>query len=323
MNVAVLGVGSMGQNHARVFSELANLVCVCDGRQEQAEKIAKKFNTKWYIDYHDVLKDRSVEAVSIATPTSTHFRIAVDALNAGKHVLIEKPICSTEDEAAELIRTAEATGMTLAVGLIERHNPAVRVTKELIKKNEFGDVVTMASRRVSMNPARIQDSGVIMDMGTHDIDIMRYFAESPVETVYSVHSLKEREDFAAILLTFENGIYASIEVNWLTPMKVRKASLTCSRKFVEIDYMNQTIQVSSSQFMDHTPDNLFQVPQEYDVRLVTLRKEEPLKNELTDFINAVRTGKPPLVTGTEALETLKVVNAAIESGKTKMPVTIK
>jgi UDP-N-acetylglucosamine 3-dehydrogenase len=322
VKVGVIGVGSMGQNHARVYSEIAELSAVCDENKAQAEAIAHRFSTAAYSGYRELLKDESISAVSIATPTATHFEIAKDAFDAGKHVLLEKPICSTQSQAQELIDISRSLGLTFAVGLIERHNPVVQLAKSLIDKKEFGDVITMASRRVSSNPARVQDAGVIMDMGTHDIDIMRYFAGSGVDTVYAVHSGRERETFANILLSFHNGICAMVEVNWLTPMKVRKASLTCSEKFVEVDYMNQTLQISSSQQIDHSPENLFQVPHEYDVRQVSLRKQEPLRKELQDFIEAIEKKRKPLVTGEDGLDTLRIVQAAMESGKTRKPVSM-
>lgn len=322
MKIAVIGVGSMGQNHARVYSEIAELAAVCDANSAQAKKVAHRFGAKAFDDPKELLKDASIEAIAIASPTKTHFEVGIEAIAAGKHVLVEKPICSTVEEAQRLIDAAKAQGVTLAVGHIERHNPVVQVTKELISKKQIGEVITMASRRVSSNPVRIQDTGVIMDMGSHDIDVMRFFAGAEAETVFAVSSQKEREDWANVQVQFKNGIGAMIEVNWLTPMKVRRASLTCSKKFVELDYISQTLQMSSSTMMEHSADNLYQIPQEYDIQMISLRKAEPLKNEAKDFIEAIEKKKKPMVTGEDGREAIRIAYAAIQSGKSRKPVSL-
>lgn len=313
--VGVIGVGRMGQNHTRLYSEIASLVGISDC-DKSAKRIAKRFNITFYSDYSELLK--VVDAVSVATPTKTHFRIAMDCIRAGKHLLIEKPISYTPEEAEQLIQATREQGVTLAVGHTERHNPVVQSAKSALDRGQFGKIVSMAARRVSAYPPRVRDVGVIMDLATHDIDILNYFAASKVESVYAVSKSvtnSRQEDCANILLTYENGICGVIETNWLTPMKVRRMSITCSKKFVELDYINQVLQVSSSTFKDLDMSNLYMIPQEYDVQIITLKKQEPLRNELIDFLSAIETKREPLVTGEQALYTLKIAQAALDSSR--------
>lgn len=323
IRVGVIGVGAMGQNHARLYSEIASLEGIADSDKD-AKKVAKRFSVPFHDDYRELLK--LVDAVSIATPTKTHFRIGMDCIRAGKHVLIEKPISYTPDEAEQLIQGAKEQGIALAVGHTERHNPVVGAAKTALDRGQFGRIVSMAARRVSAYPPRVRDVGVIMDLATHDIDILNFFASSKVESVYAVSKSAAnggQEDCANILLTYANGISGAIETNWLTPMKVRRMSLTCTKKFVELDYINQMLHVSSSTLMELDVSNLYMIPQEFDVQIITLKKQEPLKNELMDFLLAIEGKRKPMVSGEEALYTLKVAQAALRSSKEHMIVKMR
>ncbi len=316
LKVGVIGVGSMGQNHARIYSEIAGLAGVADMDRNIAKKVGERYNTKCYTDYKRLLKN--VDAVSIAVPTVLHYKVAMDAIRTGKHVLLEKPICGSVIDAEKLIQRADEQGVVLAVGHIERHNPVVRFAKEALKKKRFGNVISIAARRVSSFPSRIKDVGVILDMGIHDIDVIRYLADSEIKTVYALAGSTGNvkfDDHANILLSFNNNISGFVEINWLTPMKVRTLSLTCSKNFVEADYMKQSVKVSSSKLVDYNVRDLFKTSFQFDERELFLKKEEPLKNEITDFLNAVKKKTKPLVTGEDGLTALKIAEAAIKSYK--------
>lgn len=326
LNVGVIGLGTMGQNHVRVYSEIANLIGVADTDESSLLAITKRFKVKGYPDYHDLLDNEDLQAVSISTPTSTHFEIANEFIKAGKHVLVEKPICGDSEKARMLVENAKKENVILAAGFIERHNPVVGLTKNLIEKKQFGDVISISSRRVSSFPSRIKDVGVILDLGIHDIDVIRYLINSKVRSVYTLSgksSETEFEDHANILLEFENNILAFIEVNWLTPMKVRKVSLTCSKNFVEMDYILQLLQVSSSTIKKFDTGNLYQIPQEYDERKIELKRMEPLKNELGNFLNAIEQNKEPLVSGKEGVINLEIAEAAMLSANEGKRVLMK
>ncbi len=324
MKVGVIGVGSMGKNHARVYSEIAELVGIADINERNGKRIAKRYNAEYFKDYHDLLD--KVDALTIATPTNQHFDIAMDAIANGKHLLIEKPIASSVEEGEKLIDKAREQGVVLAVGHIERHNPVVQYAKKALDNHKFGEPITFVSKRVSSYPSRIRDVGVIHDLGLHDIDVMRYLANSKVESVYATAGIdikSKYESHANLLIKFRNGIDGFVEVNWLTPMKVRKLSLTCSTHYVELDYITQSLRISSSKYKDLDEMDLYRTPLEFNVREISLKKQEPLMNELADFIDAIGNNRKPLVDGYDGLMTLKIADKALESYKRNERMNIK
>jgi UDP-N-acetylglucosamine 3-dehydrogenase len=317
MRVGVIGVGAMGANHARVYSEIAELIGVADPDAAAGGAVSNRFNASFFPNYRSLLRE-PLDAVSVCVPTTHHTEVAMDVIRAGIPLLVEKPLASSVEEAQKVVDAAKAAGLTLAVGHVERHNPVVAVAKRGLDAGDYGELITLAARRVSSFPTRIRDVGVVMDLGVHDIDILRYLVASPVESVYTLSGrrMHERfEDHANLLLRFRNGVHGFVEVNWLTPMKVRRLSLTCLKNFVEVDYTDQTITVSSSTLGPLDASNLYRVPLEHHAQRIQVRKEEPLRLELQDFLASVKEKRPPLVPGEDAVETLRVTEAAIESHK--------
>jgi len=313
--VGVVGVGSMGQNHARVYSEIAELVGVVDADATVGKRVAIRTKTAYFPTVKALL-DEGVEAASVAVPTNLHANIARELIDAGVHVLVEKPLAGTVDEARKIVRRAESKGVVLAAGHIERHNPVVAFAKSALEAGEFGDLVTAAARRVSNLPTRVRDVGVILDLGIHDVDVLRYVVGSPVVSVYASGGRRVHqtfEDHATMLLNFANGVTGFVEVSWLTPMKVRKFALTCLKNFVEVDYTDQSVLISSSTLEKYDPSDLYQLSFHFDTRQVAVQKEEPLKRELEDFLTAIREKRLPLVPGGDAIETLRVCEAAVSS----------
>jgi len=315
MRVGVIGVGAMGQNHARVYSEIAELVGIADSDVKVGGPASNRFSVSYFTD-HKALLQEDLDAVSVCVPTEHHAAVAKDAIERGIGVLVEKPLASSVEQARSVVDAAGRAGVVLAVGHIERHNPAIAVVKRQLQEGQYGDLVTITSRRVSSFPGRVRDVGVVMDLGVHDIDVMRHLVGSPVESVFALggRKLHERfEDHANLLLRFLSGVHGFVEVNWLTPMKVRRLALTCLKNFVEVDYTDQSITVSSSTLGPLDPFNLYQIPLEHHTQQIHVRKEEPLKRELEDFLAAVQGRRDPLVTGADAVETLRVAEAAMES----------
>lgn len=318
MRVGVVGVGAMGQNHARVYSEIADLVGVADPNVKAGGPVSNRFNVSYFTDHKDLLKEE-LDAVSVCVPTELHAKVALDVIKAEVPLIVEKPLATNVKEASRVVDAAKESGVTLAVGHIERHNPAVGAVHRHLKEGSYGDLVTATARRVSSFPGRVRDIGVVMDLGVHDIDVLRYLVGAPVESVFALGGRKVHETFedhANVLLRFENGVHGFVEVNWLTPMKVRRLALTCLKNFVELDYTEQSITVSSSTLGPLDPFNLYQIPLEHHTQRIHVRKEEPLKRELEDFLDAIRRKRPPLVPGEDALETLRVALAATESHRT-------
>jgi len=315
----------MGQNHARILSEQGFLACVADSAPAVAKSVGDKYGVKHYTDYRDLIKS-DVDAVVVVTPTTTHEAVATASINAGKHTLLEKPMTGSSKLLATLADLARKQKVVLAGGFTERHNPVVSFAKATLQSGNYGDLITAATRRVSSMPSRIRDVGVVMDLGVHDIDVIQYVVGRPARSVYALGGQGKGikyEDHANILIDFEQGTTGFVEVNWLTPMKVRKLALTCSKNFVEVDYMDQAALVCSSSFKALEGGNLYNVPIEFDLRRVSLKKEEPLRRELADFIASASSGKEPLVTAESAIHTLKIAEAALESMGTGKTVQVR
>ena len=311
LNVAVVGCGSWGSNHARVYNDLRNasLVSVADKKKEIAKEIGERFHVDWYTDPYELLKDPEIEAVSICTPTVTHAEISLRAIEEGKHILVEKPMTDTIEEAKKLIDAANTQGIHMAVGFVERFNPAVSEAMSLISQGEIGEVILAHTRRVSKRPLRIGDVGVIKDLAIHDIDIVNQLFRGDIEAVFATagsiaHSF---EDYANIIIRFNGDRSAFIETNWLTPRKIRQLIITGTKGLINIEYINQQIIVENN-------ERLYQPFLEY---------EEPLKRELNSFVNRILKDEPPEVTGLDGLRALEICEAAIKSANAGTPLTIK
>ena len=307
-NVGVIGVGSMGYNHVRIYSELenANLVAISDMVRGTLDKVSKEFNTVGYVDYDNILQIDDIEAVNICVPTVFHHDVAMRAIEAGKNVLVEKPIASKLPEAKEMINAAKDAGVILATGHVERFNPAVRVAKELLDAGEIGEVVTANAKRLGPYSPRIRDVGVAIDLAIHDIDIFNYLFESKANTVYANMSSKlkncEFEDHAEIMTKYDSGVLTILETNWLTPYKKRQLNITGVDGIISVDYGNQTVTL-------YKENN--------QVENVKVENKEPLKEELRSFVNAVQQDTEPEVTGQDGYEALRIVDAAMKSSKDK------
>ncbi|NJE02067.1 UDP-N-acetylglucosamine 3-dehydrogenase [Thermococcus sp. JdF3] len=307
LRVGVVGVGMMGQHHARVYSELARegkveLVGVADADFERAKEIARRFDTIPYADYRELAKEK-LDAVSVAVPTSLHRDVALEFINEGTSVLVEKPIADTIENAKAIITAAEEAGVTLMVGHIERFNPAVLRLKELISGGELGEMVTISAKRVGPMAARIRDVGIIIDLGVHDIDVISYLFSEPVRTVYAragnvVHPAGV-EDHALITLGFEEGT-GIVETNWLTPHKTRTLTVVGTAGIAYLDYIDQTLRLYNSDW----------------VKEAKIQRREPLRNELEHFIECVEKREKPIVDGEAGLHALRVALLAQESART-------
>jgi UDP-N-acetylglucosamine 3-dehydrogenase len=315
VRVGVVGVGSMGQNHARVYSEIADLVGVVDASASVGNAVASRTGSQYFSTAKELV-DAGVEAASVAVPTNLHVKVALELIDAGVHVLVEKPLAPTVAEARTIVDRARSAGIVLAAGHIERHNPVVAFVRQALAAGEFGDLITASARRVSNFPDRVRDVGVIMDLGIHDVDVLRFVVGAEVDSVYASGGRKVHgtfEDHATILMNFDSGVTGFAEVSWLTPMKVRKFALTCLKNFVEVDYMDQTVIISSSTLKKYDPSDLYSLGFHYDTRQVSVQREEPLKRELKDFLAAIQEKREPLVSGDDAIRTLRVVEAAVRS----------
>lgn len=316
MRFGVVGVGCMGVNHVRVLSSMQDgveLLGIYDVDKSRCQMVAKQFQVKSFPDLQSLCG--KVDAMVVATPTGTHYPVVEECLRNNCHVLVEKPICDTVEHARLLVERFDDNGCLLGVGHVERHNPVVRELKKLCVNKTLGSVVSMCSKRVSKLDRDICDVGVIYDLGIHDIDVMR-FLNGDVKSVYAVGGLYDapalHENHACVVLRFDNGVYGWVETNWLTPMVIRKLCMTCSDGYVEADYMDQSFMVSTARF-EAGGMNLFQVPVRHSRNVLVLDRQEPLRNELVDFVGAVKRHKPVLCSGRDGLWALHVAEAAVRS----------
>ena len=309
INVGVIGVGAMGYNHARVYYRLeeANLVAVSDVSERTLNKVCEKYDAKGYSDYEDLLKDPEIEVVSVCVPTTHHHDVVMKAIEYGKHVLVEKPIAFSLEEAEEMIAAAKEKGVILGTGHVERFNPAVQKAQELIENEVSGDVVSASAKRVGPFPPRIKDVGVCIDLAIHDLDVMYYLFNEDVEQVYgtmsSILDKTDFEDHAEIMVSFTNAT-GILEVNWLTPYKRREIEITGTDGIISVDYIEQSIEVFGKFAQD-----------------INIKHEEPLKEELKSFLEAVDEGKDPVITGEDGLNALKMVIAASKSSRAHKPIS--
>lgn len=330
LRAAVIGVGAMGQHHVRVYRELAgiDLVGVADSNDNIRVTLEQRYQVKSYANYLELLEAAQPQIVTIAVPTALHLEVATQAIRRGVHVLIEKPIAETEHDALTLINLAREQGITLAIGHIERHNPAIRALKGYLENGQLGRIFEIRAERVGPFPARIRDVGVVLDLATHDIDIVRHLAGSPLMRVYAetqqnIHT--SREDTLSGLMRFENGITGILQINWLTPTKSRKLRVTGAAGMYEVDYITQDLTFYENGQAMLGYDNLLMLRGVSEGRVIReqVEKREPLRAEIEDFIQAVRTGYPPHVTGEDSLNAVRVAHALVQSGQLHQTVEIK
>jgi len=323
MKVAVIGVGSMGKNHARVYSELpeADLAAVADADQKLVAATAEKHGAHAYTDYREMLEKEKPDAVSIVVPTAMHEEVGLAALDAGTHVLMEKPIAATVEEGQRLIEKARAVKKQLMVGHIVRFNPAMQALKQKLADGDLGRIFQVFCRRAGPFPARIRDVGVVVDLAPHDVDVMRFLIGADPLRVYAeterrIHT--DHEDLVWGLLRFPDGVVGSLEINWLTPTKIREVLVLGERGLFRIDdltqdlYFYENAQVNA----DLWPalKTLKGVSEGHMIRYA-IQRYEPLKAELQAFLGAVKEDKPVPVSGEDGLEALRLALALVESGQ--------
>lgn len=319
--VAVVGVGAMGKNHVRVYREMpeVELVAIVDQDRDLAEQVGQIYRVPVYTDMYEMLARERPEAVSIAVPTCAHFGVANALLEAGCHVLVEKPIAETLVEANALIRTAERVGRVLVVGHIERFNPAITELKRRLDAGELGRIFQIHARRLGPFPARIRDVGVVMDLATHDLDIMQYLIGESVLRVYAetkreVHA--HCEDLFVGVLRFEDTAVGLLEINWLTPTKIRKLYVTGERGMFRVNYLTQDLcffeNAEANDGNWSTLELLQGVSQGSKVQF-PIQKKEPLRAELEAFVARVEGKESQGVNGYEAVKTLTLAKKLAES----------
>jgi UDP-N-acetylglucosamine 3-dehydrogenase len=330
LKVAVIGVGAMGIHHVRNYASLPNarIVAVCDQNSSLGNSIAKEYNTKFYSDYNQLIENEDVDAVSIVVPTSLHTKVALTCIKKNISVLIEKPLASSVQEAKKIIAAAAKQNVVLAVGHIERFNPGVMKLHEIISKGIIGDILSIVVKRVGLFPPRIKDVDVVTDLAVHDLDIITNLVGNlPISvTARGGNSIANRkEDHAEIFLDYDKfGCF--IQVNWITPIKIRNIAITGSKGYAELNYVTQKLEL----YKTVNKKNKTLKFKEFVVELgepkkidIYSNKVEPLKLELENFLSAVKNKRMPKVSGEDGLKAVTLSQKVLESIRSKKTVKIR
>src|SRR6266704_3155106 len=322
LKVAVIGTGSMGMNHLRVLKdfneEQVHLVGVAETYEPSLKQAVGRFHIRGYSDYREMVEKARPDLVAVVVPTHLHFEVASYVLDQGINVLVEKPMTSTVEEALALIQLARVRGVKLAVGHIERFNPAVIAVRQHLVAGELGKMFHLHARRIGPFPSRIRDVGVTLDLATHDVDVMRYLVDAEVKHVYAEtqrHIHHDYEDLLLGIVRFTNDAIGMLDVNWLTPTKIRELSVTGEKGMFLVNYLTQDIYFYENDYSSTSWDALRSMTgvNEGTMTRLKVQKAEPLRLEYEDVIQALRDNRPPTVTGEDGLAALKVIYQLLES----------
>lgn len=327
LRAAVIGLGSMGANHARVLHDLpgVDLTAVADTDPERLARATSGRPTLPFQDYREMLREIKPDMVSVVVPTRVHRQIALDVIAAGAHVLVEKPLAATSAEANEVAAAAAKAGVALTVGHIERFNPAIQELKRRLVEGQGGRVIQIRARRVGPFPHRIRDVGVIHDLAPHDIDVMRHLLDDDVERVYAEAQGRintEHEDIFAGILYFKGGAVGMLDINWLTPMKERTLTVLCEKGMFVANYASQSLEFYEN-FAATAREGAIATVTEGPMTRYLVGNREPLRVELEAFRDAVIGKSSPPVTAADGIAALLTVEALVESSNCHQTITLK
>ena len=309
IRIGVIGVGNMGQHHTRVLSLLKDveLVGISDINLERGLDIASKYRIRFFKNYQELLPH--VDAVCIAVPTRLHHLVGMECLEAGVHVLIEKPIAASITEAESLVNAAAEFKCILQVGHIERFNPAFQ---ELNKVLQTEQLLALEAHRMSPYSQRANDVSVVLDLMIHDIDLLLELTQSSVVRLTASGGRANDSghlDYVTATLGFANGIIANLTASKVTHRKIRRISAHCRNSLTEADFLNNEILIHRQTTANYTTDyGQILYRQDGLIEKVYTSNIEPLHAELEHFVNCVRGGEQPSVGGVQALKALRLAS---------------
>jgi predicted dehydrogenase len=332
VRTAVVGLGYWGPNLVRVLHELpeAEVAYVCDSRYDALERITRRYPAvKATPSFDEVLADPEVDAVALATPVSTHHKLAMAALSAEKHVFVEKPLAASSTEAVEMIESARELGLVLMPGHTFLYSPSVIASRELIQRGELGEIFFVTMSRVNLGVHQ-SDVSVVWDLAPHDFSILRYWLD---ETPLRVSALSRScivegvPDVAFVDLEFESGTIAHIELSWLAPSKLRRTAVVGSKKMlVYDDTSNEPIRIFDSGATPPDPGTFGEYRMTYrtgDIVSPRVDVSEPLATELADFCNAIRFQSTPRSSaelGLDVVAMTEAVDTSLRNGGARVQV---
>ncbi|MEE8638431.1 MAG: Gfo/Idh/MocA family oxidoreductase [Candidatus Margulisiibacteriota bacterium] len=292
LKIGVIGVGTMGQHHARICSLLPGirLAAVADPDTKRAHEIGRRYGADVFKDYKEMFP--LVEALIIVSPTETHFEIAEQCLNAGKNILVEKPLAKTSHEAQRLVELARSKNLILAVGLIERFNPAYQELSKLVRKEK---IIGIHAKRFSPFPERITDADVVQDMMVHDLDLLvNLLPNDEIEDLKAEGAKVKSNKLDKVNTTiyFKSGIIAKVEADRVFGIKTRKIAVTTERTIIEADLLNKRVYIRDLQH---------HIPSVHHAKNI-----DQLTAELSDFIKAIKNKARPKVDAEDGHKVLKL-----------------
>jgi len=303
VRVAVIGVGNIGFHHARIYSEMkqVNLVGVCDTHETKCKLISQQYNIPYFTDYRALFG--KVDAVNIAVPTSLHYSMANEFLEHDIHVLVEKPLTVDTGEAKLLVEMAKRNNLVLQVGHLERFNPTMSQLRKMLKKPLY-----IEAHRLSYPTDRNLDVGIVWDLMIHDLDIIISIINSPAVEIngFGLSVYSEHEDLAIVQIHFQSGCIANLVASRMSGEKLRNLRIMEKDKTFNLDFMNQTLAVLRPPKANQTN------PPEF----IPIKREEPLRLELENFAECVRTRKTPVVTGEDGKKALELAMNVMKHIKT-------
>lgn len=324
LRMAVIGVGALGRHHARIVSQIPSveLIAVADPNEAQGRQVAAAAGTKWVADHRTLIDD--VDAVTIAVPTGFHFRVASDFLENGIHSLVEKPLAADLTEAVQLVQLAERTGATLQVGHVERFNPAFQAAAKLCDPPRY-----LRAERLSPFSFRSTDIGVVHDMMIHDLDLVLALVGSPVTRVEAIGMtlMGPHEDAVQARLTFENGCVADLSASRIHPTTRRVTTIWTATRCLNVDFGTREVTwyapsprllhgMSPVERARQPGADIEKLKQEVFGSLIEVHKEVPpaqdaLTAEINEFVDCIRCGTNPTVTGVVAVEALRIAERVL------------
>lgn len=323
IKIAVIGAGHWGPNLIRNFQEnkMSEVLWVIDKDLARLQKVKEKYS---YISTSTEIKPecyRDVEAVVVATPTHTHYAYALDALVAGKHVLVEKPLCIFPSNAQELTETARQKNLILMVGHTFLYNNAIQLIKKYIESGELGAIYYISATRTNLGPIRY-DVDAIWDLAPHDISIINYWLGMTPNKVLATAKnwINANNDMGLISLQYPKGIVANINVSWLNPLKERKITVVGSKKMLTFDDMNslEPIRIYDKQVSDElvytdTMEGFRAKTRTGNITIPPITLNEPLKNECDEFLNCIIQNRQPISNGEFGSEVVDVLDKIQDS----------
>ena len=333
LTVAVVGLGYWGPNLIRNLHELPRVktIVACDLVAARLERVVRRFpSVTATTRYDDLLADSTIDAVVIATPISTHYPLASTALLAGKHVMVEKPLAASSDQAASLIALAERLGLVLMPGHTFLYSPPVILIRSLIENGEVGDIYFVSTSRVNLGIHQ-PDVSVAWDLGPHDFSILRHWLDETPARVSALARgciLPGVPDVAFVALEYTSGTVAHVELSWLAPSKLRRTTIVGSRKMIVYeDTSSEPVRVFDSGAMVRDPATFGEFTLTYrtgDILSPHVEVVEPMYRELDDFCEAIRTGATPrssAALGLEVVRTIEAVDASLANGGARVEIT--